>query len=101
MVSEGKRIYVANLGWNTIQVYEVVKETPKLFMVKALTYSSYDTRFRKDEKNICQSLEEARARLALLLRDRIDGLKKQLAETNRELDRVPQMEPEYFRGESP
>ena len=94
-MSEDRIIYCVDSRYcYRILAYRVLKETPKLWIVKGISRGAYDTRLRKAGPSIYHTLENARQAMRGRLNRSIAAYRQQIAEMESVLATVDQMEPE-------
>ena len=94
-MSEDRIIYCVDSRYcYRILAYRVLKETPKLWIVKGISRGAYDTRLRKAGRGIYHTLEDARQVMRGRLNESIAVHRKRIAEIESVLATVDQMEPE-------
>ncbi len=95
-MADNRRIFMARVGSVlAIDVYEILKETAKMFKIEGLTEYTYIGQIHKDQAGICFSLEEARTHLLELVQSRIKGYEERLVEAKEYLKQIPQIEPKW------
>ena len=79
----GKRIYILD-KWLRIDVYEVVRETPKRFYVTGLTSVAYRSHVNKSEVHF-NSVKEVIAEYKKRLLERLKDYHENIKRTNQQL----------------